>query len=151
MTQVAGSCRCGAVRLAVAGGVRRVVNCHCQLCRGMNGTAFSTYAVVEAAGLTVVAGRECVAVHAVTATAQKHWCARCGTPLYNTNPRYAGLAMLYLGILDGCATLVPAVNIYCSSKLPWVDQLQGAPSFDEGPPPRAEPVRPPAAAGQGDT
>jgi hypothetical protein len=134
MSLVAGSCRCGAVALTVAGEVRRVVNCHCNLCRSMNGAAFTTYAVVDATAVTFTLGRDAIASHPVTADARKHWCARCGTPLYNTNPRYAGLAMLYLGILDASGALVPAVNIYCSSKLPWVDELKSAPSVDAGPP-----------------
>jgi len=37
---VLGSCLCNAVQFKVTGDFKRIVNCHCNLCRKMNGAAF---------------------------------------------------------------------------------------------------------------
>src|SRR5262247_2470241 len=100
MGSVGGSCLCGAVKYLAATDVRRVVNCHCGLCRRMNGSAFSSYAVVPFEALEVVGGSD-LGVYAVTDRAAKHYCSRCGTPLYNLNAKYAGACMLYLGAVEG--------------------------------------------------
>ncbi len=125
-----GGCVCGAVRYT-AGEALSLVNCHCRMCRSINGGAFSSYVVVRSDGFT--ASGDTLAEIQVGDSAIKHFCRHCGTPVFNTNPgRYPGLTMLYLGTVEGHESLEPSVNIYCSSKLAWVDALVGLPSFDEG-------------------
>lgn len=134
MTTWNGGCRCGAVRYEAATRAPRLVNCHCGLCRSLNGAAFSSYAVVAAAGLSVVSGRESLAEYRVTETATKHFCARCGTPLFNTNPgRYPGAAMIYLGTLDQAGALHPSVDLYCADRLAWVAPNSDAVHLGQGP------------------
>jgi hypothetical protein len=38
-----GACSCASVKYHADADFRRVVNCHCKLCRKMNGSAFSSY------------------------------------------------------------------------------------------------------------
>lgn len=118
------------------GGIKSVIHCHCNLCRSINGSAFSTYVVVALEGLTVYTGQEKVSRYQVTEGAVKHYCSACGTPLFNTNPvRYPGLAMLYLGVVRNHPGPAAPVNIYSEYKLPWVDAIAEARSF-AGPPQR---------------
>ncbi len=51
-----GSCNCGNVQFKVDGDVKRIVNCHCNLCRKMNGSAFSTYVVVLESDFKLTSG-----------------------------------------------------------------------------------------------
>lgn len=100
----------------------------------MNGSAFSSYAVVAADDLSVVAGKESLSEYPVIKTATKHFCTRCGTALFNTNPgRYPGAAMIYLGTLAGGDKLRPAVNVYCDNKLAWVAPNGDAANVGQGP------------------
>lgn len=131
MSAVSGACHCGAVRFHVPTGVRRVVNCHCGLCRRINGSAFSSYAVVPLDAL-VVEGQSNVSAYAVTARATKHFCGRCGSPLYNLNNKYPGACMLYLGAVDGSDRHVPSVNVYCGSMLAWLTDIASMQRFEEG-------------------
>jgi len=134
MSERTGACRCGRVWYAAAGGIKAVVNCHCAMCRQMNGAAFSTYAVVSENGLSVTRGGALLAAYTVVGTATRHFCPRCGSPLFNTNPdRYPGLAMLYLGGIRGHEDLSPGANIHCDSKLPWVDAVARIPGRPGGP------------------
>lgn len=127
------SCKCGAIKFT-CGEPLQFVNCHCNLCRSINGSAFSSYVVTKLAELKIETGNESLASFDATDHAIKHFCRRCGTPLYNFNPhRYPGLAMIYLGIIFTHGKLIPGINIYCSSKLDWVDNIPSIRSFDEAP------------------
>jgi hypothetical protein len=131
MNLITGSCKCSLVKFQVnPDKLKTVVNCHCNLCRGMNGSAFSTYVVVEADGFTILNGNDNLKSFQATANAQKCFCSNCGTPIYNVNPnRYNGLKILYLGTMPDLAAVIPKANIYCESKLEWVTNLDSIKSF----------------------
>lgn len=133
-----GQCKCGAVRYSVTAKLNRLVNCHCKRCREMNGTAFSSYVVVKSEDFALSQGEHLLQSFAVTERIKKHFCSNCGTPVYNSNPvRYPGLTMLYLGLLKDANELQPTINIFCESKLDWVDTLSLIESVNAGPPARA--------------
>ncbi|NRB70113.1 MAG: GFA family protein [Vibrio sp.] len=124
-----GSCQCKSVQFRVTGDFKRIVNCHCTLCRKMNGAAFSTYVAILTTDFDLISGN--LASCDVTENARKHFCGQCGTPIFNSNPRYAGLNILHLGSLDteSPQELKPEVNIYDESKVSWLDYLSDLPAF----------------------
>lgn len=130
MTTVSGSCTCGAAGLQVSTDIRQVVNCHCNACRKMNGSAFTTYAVVPHKFLSL-SGQENIAEYQFGEGAFKHYCRKCGTPLYNLNSRYQKYAMIYLGVLENSASLIPTQNIFCESMLDWVEHIDSVPKYDQ--------------------
>lgn len=130
MKSLTGSCHCGAVQYEVVSDIKKVVNCHCNLCRRMNGSAFSTYAAVLSSDFHITKGA--VKDHAVTELATKHFCGECGTPIFNTNPKYKGLYILHLGSLNNAAEIEPHANIYSDSELDWTSEVKAYPSFSEG-------------------
>ena len=125
-----GSCKCGQVRYNVVGPALQVVACHCGLCRSMTGAPFSSYLVIREEHFAVISGRETLVNYAVTERTKRHFCATCGTPIFNSNPHtYKGLAMIYLGTIEGHENLTPGISIYCESKLPWVSVHESSKSF----------------------
>lgn len=131
MTEVKGSCHCGAVSYTVHGDIVSVVNCHCGLCRSLSGTAFASYVVVREPELSL-RGRDSLASYTATDKSTKHFCKVCGTPIFNTNPvTYPSLVMLYLGTLASSASLTPKINVFCESKLPWVDGIASITGFPQ--------------------
>ncbi|WP_417878527.1 GFA family protein [Vibrio sp.] len=127
---IKGSCKCKSVQFEIVGEVKKVVNCHCNLCRKMNGASFSTYAAVLQSEFRLIAGE--VTLYDVSETATKHFCQSCGTPIYNTNPKYTGLNIIHIGTLDEATNYTPDVNIYAESKLDWLAALSDMPTFDKG-------------------
>ncbi|MBC3767078.1 GFA family protein [Neptunicella marina] len=123
-----GKCFCGNATYKLEGRILNSVNCHCELCRKLNGSAFSTYLIVKHADLTLVTGN--IKTAALSERAVKHFCADCGSPLYNLNQKYPGLAMLYLGSVENMDTQ-PTANIYCESKLSWTDGIAKLAQFDQ--------------------
>lgn len=69
----------------------------------------------------------------MTENARKHFCGKCGTPIFNSNPKYAGLNILHLGSLDldSFGELKPDVNIYDESKVSWLGILSSLPTFEK--------------------
>jgi len=112
-----GSCNCGDVCFTAGNTITAVVNCHCKLCRKMNGSAFSTYVVVPEEGFNLTQGElKSVKVSVI----------------YNQNPKLAGLKILYLGSIDKKIPIKPEVNIYCESQENWVLQLASLKSYEQG-------------------
>ncbi len=132
MSKLDGNCNCGAINFEInKDDIKRVINCHCNLCRKMNGAAFSTYVSVLDSGFELLKGESNIHKHQVSLTAYKYFCATCGTPIYNKNPKYNGITIVHFGTVNNSDELRPVVNIFCESKLAWIDNIATIESFAE--------------------
>lgn len=129
--ELTGTCDCGAIHYSITGPVRLIVNCHCHSCRKRNGSPYSTYCVVAQNDFNIQQGQDSLATYQNTEGGKKHFCRQCGSPLYNINPRYPGLSMVLLGSISDSTNLKPAFNVYCESKLPWVELDPAMKSFTQ--------------------
>ena len=132
MPQYDGQCSCGRVQFRVSAERVHLVNCHCTLCRRLNGGAFSSYVTVPSVALAITAGSDNIGVYSATENADKRFCRTCGSPLYNTNKKFPGRSMIYLGSLHEHAKIDPRINVFCASKLGWVDSVASIESLDNG-------------------
>jgi hypothetical protein len=128
MARYSSTCSCGAVQCEIDCELETIVNCHCTDCRKMSGGAFSTMVLSPESAGRVARGAEAIGRYALSEAVTKHFCTRCGSPLFNTNARLPGLRMLYLGTIDQHERLAPSLNVYCRSKLGWVDRMAELPS-----------------------
>ncbi|GLT16545.1 hypothetical protein GCM10007938_03210 [Vibrio zhanjiangensis] len=126
---ITGSCNCGAIKYQISGTIKKIVNCHCNLCRKMNGSAFSTYAAVLQSGFELISGQ--LGCFKVSENARKYFCNQCVTPIYNMSSNYTGLNIVHLGSLDCAEILEPEVNIYDESKLQWLTDIGQLPTFEK--------------------
>ncbi len=129
---IVGACGCAAIQFKIHRPARAVVNCHCRTCRQRNGSAYSTYCVISQDDLEVTQGQDMISTYALPGRGRKLFCSQCGSPLFNENIRYPGMFMVFLGALSGVEGLSPTLNVYCESKLGWVDSLAGMKSFEQG-------------------
>ncbi len=129
--ELSGVCDCEAIHYKITGPVKLVVNCHCNSCRKRNGAPYSTYCVVSQGDLKIVQGQEKLATYENSQGGKKLFCSNCGSPLYNLNPRYAGLSLVLYGSLLDNSGLSPSFNVYCESKLPWVESISSIKSFEK--------------------
>ena len=84
------------------------------MCRSINGASFSTYAALSFHSLDITQGNEAIHEYAL-GTGIKRFCKQCGTPLFNTNDKYPGACMIYIGTLNSIDDLNPGVNVWCDS------------------------------------
>lgn len=97
----------------------------------MNGSAFSSYAVIPFQALELI-GKEDLAAYEVTQRATKHYCRKCGTPIFNLNRMYAGVCMLYLGSIESAREYAPSLNVYCENMLSWLDRVTSIEGLQKG-------------------
>lgn len=126
-----GSCFCGVVNYKLNSAIMKVVNCHCDFCRSHSGAAFSSYAALPFASLEFTKGKESLSAFQIV-DGEKHFCRECGTPIFNINNKYPGACMVYLGTIENARDITPMVNVWCESKLGWVDSLSSIHSLAQG-------------------
>jgi hypothetical protein len=113
------SCACGKVHFVLDGEPHLTINCHCTVCRKMNGSAFSTYSVFSRDDLRITAGAEDIQTAGMGEHGTKHFCRHCGSPLYGLHRQAASICMVVLGAIDTGGAILPIANVFCRSKLPW--------------------------------
>ena len=126
-TAITGACFCKTVQYQITSAIPLAVNCHCNNCKKINGGAFASLAVVKEKRLEITAGKEYLATYQLSENLAKHFCSRCGTPIFNRNSCYPGRCMVALGSLDDPTVVTPTVNVHCENRLSWVlldDKMQ---------------------------
>jgi len=87
------------------------------------------------ARLTIVAGAQLIArYHMEKANADRCFCGRCGTRLYN-HAAAVGMISLVAATLENGATLKPVAHINIESKCAWFAIGDALPQFASMPPP----------------
>jgi len=128
---ISGGCHCGLIGFEIKNDPKFTVNCHCDDCKRRNGSAFSTYAGVNEGDLVFTRGGHHLKKYQVDNSGEKYFCSECGSQIYNKNYRIPGLYLMFYGALAQPSRLTPAFNVYCSSKLSWVDEINNIKSFQE--------------------
>jgi hypothetical protein len=134
--RVAGSCLCGTIGFEATNAPRKIVCCHCSLCRRSYGTAFGPTTHVPRQSFRWTRGRDRLRTHRLQPphSYATTFCADCGSLL----PGVASdvrVALLPLGAIDTALPVLPMVHIFVGSKAPWDEITDEWPSFDELPPP----------------
>lgn len=128
---IEGGCNCGAVRYKLAGKPVVTAQCHCRNCQRQSGSAFSVNLVVrqsevETSGeLTTYADTDTLSGNPV----YRRFCGTCGSPIFSDLSDSKGMTIIKLGTLDDPAAFAPAVSVWTSTKLPWVELPAGQKSF----------------------
>ena len=128
---VRGGCLCGSVRYEVSGPIKRLVHCHCSMCRKAHGAAFGTYAVLKAEDFRVVAGEGEIAAYQSSPGVQRTFCRRCGATLQFKSAKRPQSVELAAGTLDDDPGVKPERHIFVGSKAPWFDITDGLPQHLE--------------------
>lgn len=135
MPKLRGNCYCKAVEFtANSDDVVASLNCHCSLCRKLTGSAFSNYVGVKNQGVEITKGQDNITVYCEPgSTVNKNFCKSCGTPLFNINPKYGEIHIIYAGSFAEGMAPAPTMNIYCDNKMDWVEEIFSRKNFGQGP------------------
>jgi len=133
---IAGGCRCGAVRYALAvDAVPGTYACHCTICQRSTGASFAHQMPVLEDALTVTGELTAVPMPTLSGgLSVQRYCANCLTRIYNTNDAWPGRAIVRAGTVDGSERLSPRLHIYISTKQPWITLPENVPAYPEGAP-----------------
>lgn len=104
-----GHCLCGAVRYAVQGPLRNVVNCHCSQCLRTHGH-YAAYTATEPENLVLLAERS-LKWYRSSDKASRGFCGECGASLF-WKPAHGRRIGIAAGTLDPPTHLKTVRHVY---------------------------------------
>ena len=116
-----GGCHCGAVRYVCSEEPTTVVNCHCDDCQQIAGSAFITGVLVPEGSVTVNGELQSYKIKADSGNGIiRNFCPICGTRIMVELEGGIGVGVSYT-TLDDNSWLEPAIEFYASKAQPWIN------------------------------
>ena len=125
-----GKCLCGDVEISVKGEIGDIIHCHCSLCRKNSGTAFATNGFINAAEFEITSGKDSLSTFSFKPGRNRHFCRRCGSPVYSSNEQDPTRFRIRLGMLDSDISERPISHNFVSSKANWEELDAKLPRYD---------------------
>lgn len=117
-----GQCLCGAVCYSISGEPQMEGVCHCKNCQRQSGSSYSVLFAIANDQLTVEGEMTTYEDTSDTGnTVERHFCGKCGSPLFSTLPAQPGMTFVKAGTLDDTSHLNPQVHFWTKSSQNWVE------------------------------
>lgn len=124
MSQLRGSCQCGAVNYSLAQVPTEATACHCTQCRKQSGHYFASANLPKAA-VTVEGGQHLTWFQS-SEKVRRGFCSRCGSWLF-WEPVFRDWTSVALGSLDGATGVQLERHIFVSQKGDYYAIADGLP------------------------
>ncbi len=121
-----GGCLCGAVRYAVSGPLRDVVNCHCNMCQRLHGN-FGPHSKARKVDITIT-NADGLAWHKTSEVARRGFCRECGSSLF-WEPFELDSTGIIAGSLDRPTGLKTIGHIFVGEKPDFYEIVDELPQF----------------------
>jgi len=126
--QISGRCHCGAISFTALIDPSKVLVCHCADCQQFSGAPFRAVLPTPAADVVMSgAPKRYVKVAESGNRRAQAFCGECGTQVYASDAENPQVLNPRLGCVNERAQLVPLVQVWGESAMPWLWQLQSAP------------------------
>jgi hypothetical protein len=125
-----GKCLCGEVHIKVNGNISEIIHCHCSLCRKNSGTAFATNGFINTTEFEITSGETSLTSFSFKPGRSRHFCSKCGSPVYSSNKDDPTRLRIRLGIFDSDITERPISHNFVSSKANWENLEANLPHYD---------------------
>ena len=125
-----GKCLCGAVKIKVSGKISDIIHCHCSLCRKSTGSAYATNGFVNRNEFEITEGNELLGTFAFKPGRERHFCSRCGSPVYSSNAQDSSRVRVRLGIFDSEIEEKPGSHNFVTSRANWENLDADLPRYD---------------------
>ncbi len=133
-----GTCHCHDVHFALKSDPLVTYICHCTECQAASGSAFSISCIVRRADIQVQRGEIATLIFETESkTSQLEACARCGSPLWFSNPEAPEMVAIKGGCLEYKSEINPVAQLWTQSAQPWMKldpdllQFETQPKLDE--------------------
>jgi len=135
MSEIEGGCNCGAVRYRLSADPITVAVCHCANCRRQSGSAFSVNVIIAEGAMTLT-GDLSTYEDPDTESGQpvlRQFCSTCGSPIRSITAASPQIAIVKAGTADEPERFEPAIHVWTSTALPWVEIPANLPQFLRNP------------------
>ncbi|MEA2936345.1 MAG: hypothetical protein QOD74_2991 [Variibacter sp.] len=133
--KIDGRCHCGYISFEADADPEKTAICHCTDCQASTGSAFRTNIPVPGDAFKLLSGQPAIYVKTADSGNKRAqaFCPKCGSPIYSTSPGDGPKQayMVRVGILRQRDQLVPKVQNWWRSALPWVAGLAGVPKNEK--------------------
>jgi hypothetical protein len=123
MTNISGSCLCGAISYSISQNIGDIVHCHCIKCRKAHGTAFSSVAKIEDNNFSIT-GKNKLNSYQSSSGKTRCFCSNCGSQIYAKRDN-TDFIILRLGTLNDESMIgsqyQEAKHIWLAEKACWYD------------------------------
>jgi hypothetical protein len=123
---------CGTVTYEVTQLDGAIVHCDCATCRKAHASAFAATARVLRAHFRWRTGEEGLRRYPSSSGKLRWFCAACGSHLMAERPAQPHV-ILRVATLDDDPAATPAMHIWMSDAVPWLDAAADTPCYDETP------------------
>jgi hypothetical protein len=129
---LAGSCRCGQVKVEITAAPVMTAACHCLGCQRMSASAFSLTAIMPSAAFQVTQGEPVIGgLHGDDL--HHYHCPWCKTWMFTRADVMQGFVNVRPSLLEDRAWFSPFIETMTRDKLPWA-RTPAKHSFEEFPP-----------------
>jgi hypothetical protein len=124
--KVHGGCHCRAIRYEADVDPARVSICHCTDCQALTGSAYRVTVGARRDDVRLLCGTPKTYVKTGDSGAQRAqvFCGDCGSPIFAYAVDDPSTVGLRVGCIDERRVLVPTLQIWCRSALPWVMDIR---------------------------
>ncbi len=130
--ELAGGCKCGAVRYRLTGEPAHSAICHCNDCRKSTGAPMAHWAAFPAESFTLEQGE--LRDYNSSENAVWSFCPVCGTSItYRNEAVLLGIIDVQGGTLDDPDALPPQIHIQTAERLAYMTGLDDLPEFERYP------------------
>jgi hypothetical protein len=126
-----GTCHCGRVSITAQIDPARVMVCHCTDCQVLSGSPFRAIVAAPIESFAVRGQTKSYVKVAESGNRRAQvFCPECATPLYSTALETPTSVIIRLGCVAQRAQLVPALQIWQHSAMPWLASLSAIPGSE---------------------
>lgn len=119
MNSHTGSCHCGKVVFEIPENLGDVRFCYCQTCRKLNGSAFSSVAMVPASEFKILKGETELVTYESTKGKHRYYCKTCHAPMFVKLESKPDEVRIRLGVLDFAPQVNLKGHIWVKEKPEW--------------------------------
>jgi hypothetical protein len=131
--KITGQCHCGNISFIAQADPARVFACHCADCQIISGGPFRAVVPVPVEQVELLGSpKHYVKVAASGNRRAQAFCADCGTQLFATEADEPRTLNIRLGCVNERAQLKPLLQVWRSSAMPWLPELDSAPAHLRG-------------------
>ncbi len=135
--EISGSCFCGELKYEAVVNPEMVGICHCRDCQILSGSAFRTAALISGENFRFTSGQPNIFEKVADSGGIRRmaFCGLCGTHIcsYPEEERVSSFVSLRITTAREYDQLPPRIEVFCSSKVPWLPPLGGMIAFDHMP------------------
>ena len=136
LLKIDGQCHCGKLKFEAETTSNIFGICHCTDCQTMSSSAFGAAVLVPKEQFQLVDGHPRTYVKTTSASGNKSmsaFCEECGTRIYTCAVENPIEIRVRLGVINQRASFVPGRQIWRKSALPWIDEIETVPAFQQNP------------------